>query len=247
MPHLSTGQWLLALAGAFGMGMSKAGFAGLGLLHVLVFAFLFGARDSTGIVLPMLLVGDVYAVTTFRKHARWEYLRRMLPPAILGTIVGAVLMPRVSDAAYKPLIGSIILTLTAMQAVRMVRPLWFGRVPHTASFTWGMGLLAGATTMLANAAGPIVALYSLAVGLPKYELVGTGAWFFLAVNTFKLPLSARLGLIHRGTLMLNLSLVPAILAGLLAGRWLIHRVPQRLFDGLVLAFASLAAMRLILG
>jgi len=75
---------MLAFAGAFGMGMSKAGFSGVGLLHVVVFAFLFGARDSTGIVLPMLLVGDIYAVSTFWRHARWEYLRRMLPPALLG-------------------------------------------------------------------------------------------------------------------------------------------------------------------
>ena len=247
MPHLSIGLWLLAFAGAFGMGMSKAGFSGIGLLHVLVFAFLFGARESTGIVLPMLLVGDVYAVTTFRKHARWEYLRRMLPPAIVGTLIGAALMPRVSYAAYKPLVGAIILALTAMQLIRLVRPEWYGRVPHTVWFAWGMGLLAGATTMLANAAGPIVSLYSLAVGLPKYELVGTGAWFFLAVNLFKVPLSARLGLIHGGTLLLNLALVPAILAGLVAGRTLIHRVPQRVFDTLVLAFAAVAALRLILG
>ena len=128
MVPLSLAQWLLALTGAFSMGMSKAGFAGIGLLHVVIFAFLFGARDSTGIVLPMLLVGDLYAVGTFRKHARWEYLRRMLPPALVGVAVGAAAMSRVSDAAYKPLIGWIILTLTVMQITRMARPLWFSRV-----------------------------------------------------------------------------------------------------------------------
>jgi len=238
---------MLAFAGAFGMGMSKAGFSGVGLLHVVVFAFLFGARDSTGIVLPMLLVGDIYAVSTFWRHARWEYLRRMLPPALLGVFLGAVVMTRVSDAAYKPLIGWIIFVLTGMQIVRVTWPGAFGRVPHHTGFTWGMGLLAGATTMLANAAGPIMGLYALAIGLPKYELVGTNAWFFLAVNLFKLPFSARFGLIGPGTLLINLALVPAIGAGMLAGRWLIGRVPQRLFDGLLLVFAGVAAMRLILG
>ena len=107
--------------------------------------------------------------------------------------------------------------------------------------------MAGATTMLANAAGSIMALYALAVGLPKYELVGTNAWFFLTVNSFKVPFSARLGLIRGGTLLLNLALVPAILAGLVAGRVLIRHVPQQLFDSLLLAFAGLAALRLILG
>src|SRR5579871_1592435 len=109
MPPFSPTQWLLAIAAAFGMGISKAGFAGVGLFHVVAFAFLFGARDSTGVVLPMLLVGDLGAVIAFRRHARWDYLRRMLPPACLGIVTAAALMNRISDAMYKPLIGWIIL------------------------------------------------------------------------------------------------------------------------------------------
>jgi hypothetical protein len=108
-----------------------------------------------------------------------------------------------------------------------------------------MGLLAGGTTMLINGAGPIMALYFLAIALPKLELVGTSAWFFLIVNVLKVPFSATLGLIHPETLRLNALLVPAIAAGLFAGRWLVRRIPQRLFDGLLLAFAAIAALRLI--
>lgn len=227
------------------MGVSKAGFAGLGLLHVVVFAFLFGARESTGVILPMLLVGDVGAVTAYRPHARWDYLGRMLPPACIGVVLGALLMGHISEAAYKPLIGSIILVLTCLQIARIARPDWLGDVPHARSFAWGMGLLAGMTTMLANAAGPIIALYVLAVGLPKLELVSTSAWFFLILNAFKVPFSVALGLIHMGTLVLNLTLAPLIVVGLFAGRWLIHRVPQRLFDLLLLTFAGVAALRLL--
>jgi uncharacterized membrane protein YfcA len=170
----------------------------------------------------------------------------MLPPALIGIVIGAATMSSLSDAAYQPVIGWIILTLTVMQIARMLQPHLFGRVPHTRSFAWSMGLLAGTATMLANAAGSIATLYSLAIGLTKYELVGTNAWFFLIVNAFKVPFSARLGLIHRDTLLLNLALIPAIIAGLLAARWLIGRVPQQLFDGLMLSFAGLASIRLIL-
>jgi len=99
--------------------------------------------------------------------------------------------------------------------------------------------------MLANAAGPIMALYFLAVALPKLEFVGTSAWFFFILNVFKVPFSAGLGLIHKDTLLLNAVLVPVIVIGLFAGRWLIRRVSQRLFDGLLLAFAALAALRLL--
>jgi uncharacterized membrane protein YfcA len=243
--HLSTTQWLLALLAAFSMGVSKAGFAGLGLLHVVAFALIFGARESTGVVLPMLLIGDIGAVLSYRPHARWDSIARMLPPACLGVLAGALLMGRLSDAAFKPLIGTIILALTAMQTARLVRPQAFGEVPHSLAFAWGMGLLAGVTTMLANAAGPIIGLYVLAIGLPKLELVGTSAWFFLILNAFKVPFSIGLGLIHRESLLLNLELAPLVLAGLVAGRWAIHRIPQRTFDLLLLGFAALAALRLI--
>jgi uncharacterized protein len=245
MSSLSPIQWALATLAAFGMGVAKGGLAGVGLFHVVVFAFLFGARDSTGIVLPMLLVGDICAVTWFRQHARWDYIRRMLPPAIIGIVLGSVLMQRISDTVFKPLIGAIILTLAILQLIRMRRPDWFGDVPHNAWFAWGMGLLTGVTSMLANAAGPIVALYALAVSLPKFEMVGTSAWLFLIINALKVPFSVSLGLIHQQTLMLNLTLAPVVAAGVLSGRWLMTRLPQRLFDGLLLAFAAIAALRLI--
>lgn len=245
MPELSLAQWCLAIVGAIGLGIGKAGLAGMSLLHVLIFAFLFGARDSTGIVLPMLLAGDIGAVTLFHQHARWEYVRRMLPPACLGVAAGALLMRGLSEVAFKPIIGWIILVLTALQVVRIYRPDWFGGVPHTRSFAWSIGLLAGGTTMLANAAGPIFAIYCLAVALPKHEFVGTSAWFFLIINAFKVPFSVALGLIHGWTLLFNLVLVPPILMGLVGGRWLVRRVPQRIFDVLLLAFAAVSALRLI--
>jgi uncharacterized protein len=245
MPDLSPTQWLLAVLAAFGIGVAKSGFAGFGLLHVLIFAELFPAKDSTGVVLPMLIVGDICAVTAFHQHARWDFIRRMLPPACLGVVGGWMLMNRLDEAAYKPLIGWIILGLALLQIARTQRPNWFSQVPHAHWFAWTMGILAGITTMLANAAGPVMALYFLAVALPKLEFVGTSAWFFLALNVFKVPFSAGLGLIHQQTLLFNAVLAPAIVAGLVSGRWLVTRIPQKLFDGLLLAFVILAALRMI--
>jgi uncharacterized membrane protein YfcA len=132
-----------------------------------------------------------------------------------------------------------------LQAARMQRPEWFGNVPHTRGFAWSIGLAAGATTMLANAAGPVFALYCLAVMMPKFELVGTTAWFFFIVNLFKVPFSFGLGLIHGHTLLFNLVLAPAVVAGVLGGRSIITRLPQQLFERLLLAFAAMAALRLI--
>jgi hypothetical protein len=245
VPHLTVAQWLLAAAAAACLGIAKAGLAGTSLVHVVVFAFLFGARNSTGVVLPMLLAGDVCAVTAYHQHARWQYVRRMLPPACLGVVAGAALLGRISNEVFRPVIGWIILSLAVLQAVRMLRPGWFDRVPHSHVFAWSIGLLAGMTTMLANAAGPVIAVYCLALSLPKLEIVGTTAWFFFIINAFKVPFSASLGLIRPDTLLLNAALIPMVVAGVLCGRWLVYRLPQRVFDLLLLGFAAVAALRLI--
>jgi uncharacterized membrane protein YfcA len=105
-----------------------------------------------------------------------------------------------------------------------------------------MGLLAGITTMMANAAGPVMGMYFLAVGLPKYQLTGTSAWFFLIINLYKIPFSLWLGLIKESTFLFNLALAPVIIVGLFLGRWLLAHVSQRLFDGFILVFAAIVAM-----
>lgn len=245
MPHLSHAQWIAALIASIGVGISKSGFSGFSLLHVLIFAWLFGARGSTGVVLPLLIFGDLSAVRTFHTHAQWRYIRRMLPPACIGVVIGAWVMSRLNDAAYKPILGWIILALAALHLLRSARPNMFGAVPHSIGFAWTMGLIAGAMTMMANAAGPIFTLYALAVGLPKFELVGTGAWFFFIMNLIKVPFSVGLGLIQAPTLLLNLVLLPPILVGAAIGRRLTQLVPQELFNRLLLIFAAVAALRLV--
>lgn len=238
---------LLLLVAAAGIGISKSGFAGVGMLHVIIFAMIFGAKSSTGVLLPMLVIGDCCAIWCFGKSAQWKVIQRLLPPALLGVVLGTLLMQCLEEAAFRPLIGALILLLTGIQIFRIWRPTAFQRVPHATWFVWTLGILTGITTMLANAAGPVVALYLLAVSLPKWELVGTSAWFFLALNVSKLPFSYGLGLIDWSSLQINLLFAPGILLGMLVGKWLIHRVPQRAFDSLLLAFTASAALRLLLG
>jgi uncharacterized membrane protein YfcA len=236
---------LLAVA-ALGIGFSKSGFAGVSLLHVVVFASIFGARTSTGILLPLLIVGDVCSLIVFGKGVHWNHFGRLLPPALMGVVIGTWLMSRLSESAFKPLIGVIILSLAALQIYRLWKPNSLQQLPHSRGFAWTLGLLAGVTTMLANAAGPIVALYLLAVALPKLELVGTSAWLFLIINLFKIPFSFfALDLISADTLWVNLVLAPAVPLGLVLGSWCIKRINQKLFNGLLLAFTIVAAIRLI--
>jgi uncharacterized protein len=245
MREIAIDNGLLLAIAAFGIGITKSGFSGVSLVHVLIFAHVFGARTSTGIVLPMLIAGDTMAMFMYGKHANWTYILRMMPPAIVGVVVGWLMMHRIDEAAYRPLIGGIILVLATMQILRMVRESWWTDVPHANWFAGGMGILVGITTMLANAAGPVFGLFLLAIGLPKQEFVATAAWFFLLLNLAKIPFSLNLGLIRGDTLVVNLLLLPLILAGLMAGRMIVHRIPQRAFDFAILAFSAVAALQML--
>lgn len=245
MPDFSASQWALAVFAAVGVGISKSGFPGVLLLHVLIFAFLFGARASTGVVLPMLIVGDLLAIGRFHQHVRWEYLWRTMPPALVGIGVGFFLINWLNDASYAPVLGWIILGLTAMHVLRVQSPSFADRMPSGHFYAWSLGILAGITTMLANAGGPVMTLYLLAMGLSKMEFTGTIAWFFFVINVIKVPLSAGLGLIAPETLLFNIVLIPAIVIGSFIGRWLLHQISQELFNGLLLTFAAIASLRLI--
>lgn len=246
LPDFTAGQWILALFAGLGVGISKSGLPGISLFHVVVFANLFPGIASTGVVLPMLVAGDIGAVLLFRRNAQWVHVARTLPPAVVGVAIGWWLMGHLTGVRFGPLIGSIVLVLAGMQFIRDWRPEVFGSVPHTRIFAWAIGLLAGMTTMMANAAGPVMALYLLAVALPKDQFVGTSAWFFLIINLVKLPFSAQLGVINSGSLAFNGVLLPAIAAGLFLGRAVVTRLPQKWFDTFVLLFAVVASIKLLL-
>jgi len=247
LPHFSAFQWLLAFIAAISIGIAKSGFGGLGMVTVLLMAEIMPARESTGVVLPLLIFGDVLAVGAFRRHTQWRYIVRMLLPAALGIVIGYFLMAqKIPDRVFRLLIGLIILALATMQFFRKTRPDKSERVPHRPCFASLTGIAAGATTMLANAAGPIMSLYLLAANLPKWEFVGTAAMFFLVVNLVKVPFSAHLGLINGSSLSFNVALFPAVALGIYLGRALLKRIPQNAFEQIVLIFTALASARLII-
>ena len=100
--------------------------------------------------------------------------------------------------------------------------------------------------MLANAAGPVIQLYLLARRMPKMELIGVGARFFLLINILKVSLGAQLKLIHADSLWINLQLAPAVVVGVFGGRWLVDKVSQKHFEWMVVVFSIIAGVRLLL-
>jgi uncharacterized membrane protein YfcA len=239
-------QWVLLALGAFVTGLSKTGIAGLGVLAVAFFANALPARASTGALLPLLLCADLFGVAFYRKHAHWSHLWKLFPWVILGIIAGFLALDHVSNARVQRMIGGILLAMVGLHLWRQRQSDQLAsKLPHAWWFAALTGLLAGFTTMVANAAGPVMVLYLLAVGLPKLEFIGTGAWFFMLVNAFKVPFSVRLGLITPPSLVLDALLLLPMVPGALLGPVLLKRIPQRVFEVMALVLTVAAAVRLL--
>jgi len=236
-------QWAIALFAATFVGLAKTGVGGLGLLPVVLFAQIMPAKQATGLVLPLLCFGDLVAVLSYRQHAVWRHLWRLFPWTALGVFLGYIALGRIDERQTRLLIGLIVLALVGVHVWRRAhagdeaeRAAWFGIA---------VGVLAGFTTLVANAAGPLMVIYLLAMRLPKLEFMGTGAVFFMLLNWFKVPFMIHLGLVTSSSFAINLRLAPAVFAGALVGRWLLPRIKQRWFENIALVLSVLAALELL--
>lgn len=243
---LTLWQWTLLALGALVTGLSKTGIAGLGVLSVALFANALPARASTGALLPLLLCADVFGVAFFRKHASWPHLLKLFPWVVVGVVGGYFALDKISNAQVQRMIGGIILIMVALHVWRQRQPEKIAAgVPHTWWFGALTGMLAGFTTMVANAAGPVTVLYFLALGLPKLVFIGTGAWFYMLVNAFKVPFSIRLGLINAQSLLLDAALLVPMIPGALLGPVILKQLNQSAFETMALVLTVIAAVRLL--
>ncbi len=238
-----SGWGILSLAGFF-IGISKTGIPGIGMLAVAMAALVIPARASTGVILPMLILGDFFAVAYYRRHACWRHLVKLIPWAASGIIAGYFALGRMDDQQLRPIIGFIVLLMLGLNEADVLNQ-W--DIPGRWWFAAVVGLCAGFTTMIANAAGSIMMIYLLAMRLPKKEFIGTGAWYFFLLNWFKVPFSTNLGLINSNSLLLNLKVAPAIVIGAIAGIYLIRIIPQRVFETIIKFLTMLASIKLVIG
>ena len=240
-----TSFYLLALFAAFCIGLSKAGFSGISMVSVFLLADLYGAKASVGMALPLLIAADLMAYPAFIKHGSWRPVWKLLGPALVGLALGWWMLDWIDDAGARRVIGGCVLLMVMLQVSRRWHPEVFDRCVETRGFGLGAGVLGGFATMLANAAGPVIQLYLMARKIPKMELIGIGARFFLLINLIKVPLNAKLALITPESLLENSRLLPAVVLGVFGGRWLIRHVPQVAFEWMIVVFSAIAGLRLL--
>ena len=242
-------QWTFAFLGALMVGVSKSGITGLSLLSIALFNHILpSSKQASGIVLPLLIFGDFVAVFTYRRHTQWRYLWRLFPFTAVGVVLGYFTLGAVSDRHARLMIGAIIVSLAMLSFWRRYRSHQSEAAASHRSWVSAasVGVLAGFITLVANAAGPLMAIYLVQMRLPKLEYVGTAAVFFLCLNLFKVPFMVNLGLITTHSFGFNLILAPAVVLGAVAGRWLVAQINQILFDNLVLILSAIAGVLLLL-
>ncbi len=226
------------------MGVSKAGLKGIAIITVTLMALAFGARESTGLIVPMLLVGDVFAVLYYSRHTKWAHIVRFVPWMLGGILIGVILGRDLPEQKFKFWMVAIII----ISAMLMY---WWDRrksksVPSHWAFAGLMGITAGVATMLGNLAGAFTNLYFLAMRMPKNEFIGTAAWLFLITNLFKLPFHIFVWqTISPESLMINLKLLPGLFLGLLTGVKLVRFIREGFYRKLVLGLTAAGAILIL--
>jgi uncharacterized membrane protein YfcA len=188
-------------------------------------------------------MADVWAVIYYKKHAQWPVILRLSPWIVAGLVVGGGLLQTAERDIFAPVLGGLVLVVLSLELLRL-RCGW-DAVPHHPAFTAGMGMATGVATMMGNVAGPLANIYLLSRGLNKEHFMGSMAWLFLAINISKAPWFWHLDMITPETLRFNVLMVPAITVGAFLGKALLPRIPQKLFNKLVLALAAAAALKLV--
>ena len=223
------------------LGMSKAGIKGIGVLVVLLMAFVFESKPSTGVLIPLMILADVMAVNHYHRHAQWNYLFKLLPAMCVGVLFGVWFGQSISEALFKQLMAAfILLTILIMVGLDQAKK---RNIPNNVFFSGGMGLLSGFTSMIGNLAGSFANIYFLAMRLPKNEFIGTAAWLFFMINVFKLPFHIFVWkTVSVDSLVLNTVLIPPVVIGFFLGAYIVKLISNVNYRRFVLIVTALGGI-----
>jgi uncharacterized membrane protein YfcA len=246
-PDLTPGYLILFLIVALVLGMAKAGLSGIGLSIVPAMALIFGAKESTGVLLPMLIIADIMAVLYYRSHAVWKHILRILPWVAVGILAALITGNMINDNQFRIVLLTVVWIMLILMILNDFRKNRGKEIPENHLFASLMGLAGGFATMIGNSAGPVFTLYFLAMKLPKKEFIGTGAWLYLIMNSGKLPLQIFVWkTISINSLYLNIMSIPVIALGILIGIKIVKLFPEKVYRYFVIITTLVASVFLFI-
>ena len=244
LANMPLSSWILALVASFLIGFSKSGLKGLSLFNVTLLALAFGAKASTGVIMPFLVLGDILAVLYYNRHAQWKPLLRILPWMVFGILIGVFIGKDMPEELFKIAMVIIIFSSLALMVYWDFKKIV--AIPKHWTFVSSSGILAGLTTMIGNMAGPFTNLYFLILRLPKNEFVGTAAWLFFITNLFKVPFHIFVwDTITTDTLLLNAKLFPALVLGFFLGTRVLKYINDALYRKFILVVTAIGAIAIL--
>ncbi|WP_136482129.1 sulfite exporter TauE/SafE family protein [Cognatitamlana onchidii] len=242
--NLSVSEWIAVSFAVLLLGLSKAGLKGIGIIIVIIMAFVFGEKASTGIVLTQLICADVLAVTYYNRHAQWKYIKILLPWMVVGVLVGVWVGNDISEALFKRLMAVVILVSVVIMFYSERRQ--SKTIPSGKLFSTSTGFLTGFSTMIGNLAGPISNIYFLAMRFPKNEFIGTAAWLFFIINLFKLPFHIFVwNTVTKESLVLNVVLIPIVVLGFYLGVYVLKFMSNVNYRRFILVITALGGLMML--
>jgi len=241
----SVSSWALIFLSAFIIGLSKAGLKGMDMINVAIMAIVFGGKASTGIVLPLLCVADIFAVIYYNRHAQWPHFWKLIPWMTIGILIGVFVGKDLNEIIFRKIMAVILILTVAIMIVFEFRKKTV--MPSNKLFAVNMGLISGFTSMLGNLAGAFSNIYFLVMRTVKNDFIGTAAWIFLVINLFKLPFQVFYWKNITGTsLKTDMILVPALLLGFWAGIKVVSRIKDDWYRKIVIALTLAGAVFIFL-
>lgn len=233
--------FLFAALGAFLLGIAKSGVKGIAVFIVILFVYAFEAKASTGILLPLLIGGDIFAILYYKKYAHWKYILTLIPWMFIGVLLGTYGGNLLDKTAFKTGMASLILLTTAILFYFERKPL--KTVPTHWSFGGSLGILAGFTTMIGNLAGAVTNIYFLSMRLPKNVFIGTSAYVFFIINLFKIPFHIWVWeTIDISSVKTSLQFFPFLGLGLFVGVKLVKKINDERYRKLILFLTGIGAI-----
>ncbi|MCK6577092.1 MAG: sulfite exporter TauE/SafE family protein [Anaerolineae bacterium] len=234
---------IVALAGLI-IGLSKGGLgAPLGAIIAPMLTIAFPVSEAVSLVLPLLIVGDLFALVAYWK--RWErrYIILLLPPALIGIAVGTLLLVNLDNRVLKIVLGLFTLAFVIYKLLgsRLLAANYHPRQWH------GLlaGLASGLASALANSGGIPFTTYMLLQDIPPRSFVGTTTLYFLLLNVLKLPGYIYAGLLSWERLTTLAAALPLIPVGVFIGRYVVMRIDRQWFERILLVVLTIAAFLLL--
>lgn len=226
------------------IGMAKTGIQGANMIAVPMLVIIFGGKNSTGIMLPILIFADIFGVKHYHQHADWSHLKKLLPLALVGVCLGTITGNHINDDAFVIFMAMIIFSSLMIMVWReKTKP----EIPTSIWFASAIGVTGGFTTMVGNLAGSVMAMYLLAMRFPKNQFIGTAAWFFLIINLFKFPFHVFVWeTITFESFLLDVLLIPAIAVGAYLGIRITKKIDEKDYRVFIIVMTTLASVVMLL-